>query len=175
MSDRARVAVIGAGLMGHGIAQVMAAAGHSVAVHDPDSYTLAHVPDRIREILELVGGDPATLDRVRLAGSVQSAAHDAALVFEAAPERMEIKRSIFRELGACAPGDAVLATNTSVMSITEIAEGLTHADRVVGTHWWNPPYLVPLVEVVPGRETDEAVVQRTIDVLDRAGKVAVRV
>jgi len=161
--------------MGHGIAQVMAAAGHPVAVHDPDSETLARIPERIREIVDLVGGDPTMLERVRLADALETATRDAAFVFEAAPERMEIKRSIFAELGRCAPREAVLATNTSVMSITEIAEGLSAANRIVGTHWWNPPYLVPLVEVVAGGATDEAVVRATIDVLKQAGKVAVRV
>jgi 3-hydroxybutyryl-CoA dehydrogenase len=161
--------------MGHGIAEVMAAAGHPVAVHDPESATLARVPERIREIVDLLGADAGTVDRVRLADSIESAAQNAAFVFEAAPERMEIKRAIFAELSACAAPDAVLATNTSVISITEIAEGQSRADRVVGTHWWNPPYLVPLVEVVPGRETNETVVGSVIEALSRAGKVAVRV
>jgi 3-hydroxybutyryl-CoA dehydrogenase len=170
-----RVAVLGGGLMGHGIAQVFVAGGHDVRVHDPDAGVLASVPDRVAANLTALGRSPGPAERIGLCDTVADAVVDAEWVFEAAPERIEVKRAVFAELESCAPADAVLATNTSVIPVGRIAAGLSSAGRVVGTHWWNPPYLVPLVEVVEAERTEPDVVARTIALLTSVGKEAVHV
>jgi 3-hydroxybutyryl-CoA dehydrogenase len=170
-----RVAVLGGGLMGHGIAQVFAASGHDVRVHDPDAAVLASVPERVAANLTALGRSPAPAERIALCDTLADAVADAEWVFEAAPERIEVKRAVFAELEACAPAGAILATNTSVIPVGRIAAGLSTAGRVVGTHWWNPPYLVPLVEVVEAEGTEPGVVARTIALLASVGKEAVHV
>lgn len=168
-----RAAVIGGGLMGHGIAQVLAVGGMDVVVHDPISEALQAVPARISANLQALG---VAVDlRVELEPDLERAAADADWIFEAAPEDLELKQQIFERLDAAAPADAVLATNTSVMKVGDIAMRARKRGRIVGTHWWNPPFLVPLVEVVQGPETEPATIQRTISLLDALGKTPVHV
>jgi 3-hydroxybutyryl-CoA dehydrogenase len=170
-----KIGIVGGGLMGHGIAQVLAAHGATVTVHDPDPETLDSVPARIRSNLEQLGQDTAIAGRVQLSKTLDHAVADADWVFEAAPERMELKQAIFEQLDAGAPSHAILATNTSVMRVTEIAARTKHPERVVGTHWWNPPFLVPLVEVVQGERTDPSTVRSAMALLAEAGKTPVHV
>lgn len=99
----------------------------------------------------------------------------AQVVFEAAPEKLDLKRAIFAEVEAHAPQDAILASNTSVMPITLIMEGLKHRNRVLGTHWWNPAHMIPLVEVIATEWTDSAVMDQMVDLLAGAGKSPVKV
>jgi 3-hydroxybutyryl-CoA dehydrogenase len=170
-----RVGVIGAGLMGHGIAQVFAGAGAEVRVFDPDPTARADLRGRIATNLEALGEPADCLARVRPVDSIAAAAEGAELLVEAAPESLAVKRRIFAELGALAP-EAILASNTSVIRIGEIAAAVKRSPgRVVGTHWWNPPHLVPLVEVVEAESTDAATVERTIAILAAVGKVPVHV
>lgn len=171
----ARAAVIGGGLMGHGIAQVLAVGGLEVAVHDPVASVLDAVPRRIAENLQALSLDPGALNRITLAGSLREAVAGADWVFEAAPERLELKQEVFAQLDDATPADVVLATNTSVLSVGEIAAGASGRHRIIGTHWWNPPFLIPLVEVVQAPDTDPAVVARTVDLLTALGKTAVHV
>jgi 3-hydroxybutyryl-CoA dehydrogenase len=170
-----KIGIVGGGLMGHGIAQVLAGQGATVTVHDPDEQTLSDVPARIASNLEQLGQDTSIAGRVKLAKTLDHAVSDADWVFEAAPERMELKQAIFAQLDETTPPEAILATNTSVMRITEIAAKTKHPERVVGTHWWNPPYLVPLVEVVQGERTDPQTVDRAMELLREAGKTPVHV
>jgi 3-hydroxybutyryl-CoA dehydrogenase len=167
--------VIGAGLMGHGIAQVLAGSGGRVRVFDPDRGALDSLHDRMQSNLELVGGDAAALDRVTPVGSLADAAEGADFVVEAAPENLELKQSIFAELDESTAEETILATNTSVMSVREIGSRARTGHRVVGTHWWNPPYLIPLVEVVETNNTSQETVARTIEILEAAGKSPVHV
>lgn len=169
-----KVAVVGAGLMGHGIAQVFAAAGHPVAITDPSPEALASVHERVRRNLERAGADPESADRIDLLDTPEEAVHGAAFVFEAAPERLDLKRQLFGRLAVAAP-DAILASNTSVMSIGEIAQDAERPERVVGTHFWNPPHLIPLVEVTQAERTSDAAVERTMALLAGAGKTPVHV
>lgn len=165
-----RIAVIGAGLMGHGIAQVFAVAGHEVSIHDISQEALASVRSRIAGNLASLEQDTAAAERVTPAADLALAVREADVVFEAGPEDLAWKRELFARLHAAAPTHAILASNTSVIPITEIMAGLPSAHRALGTHWWNPPYLVPLVEVIKTRDTDAAVAQRMFDLLARAGK-----
>jgi 3-hydroxybutyryl-CoA dehydrogenase len=170
-----KIGIVGGGLMGHGIAQVLAGKGAIVTVHDPDEQTLNSVPERIAKNLTTLGQDTALADKVGLAPTLEGVAGDADVVFEAAPERMALKQDVFAQLDAIAKPEAILASNTSVMRITEIAADAKRPERVVGTHWWNPPYLVPLVEVVQGEKTAAQTVKRTIELLTEAGKTPVHV
>ena len=146
--SKARIAVIGAGLMGHGIAWLFAAAGHPVKVVDRDQAALDRLPARLAEIAELLGADVLPLGRVSAGTDVAAAVADADLVIEAAPEKLALKREIFAALERFAPAEAILATNTSAIPIGTIAEVVADKRRVLGVHFWNPPYLVPLVEIV---------------------------
>lgn len=170
-----RVAIVGAGLMGHGLAQVFAEAGAEVRIHDPEPAHLSSVPDRVRANLQRLERDVHAADRITLCERLEEAVPGAELVVEAGPENPAIKQAIFGKLDALAGADAVLATNTSSIPIEQIAAGAANRGRVVGTHWWNPPYLIPLVEVVPTGDTREDVVTRTMELLRSAGKTAVRV
>jgi 3-hydroxybutyryl-CoA dehydrogenase len=171
----ASIAVVGGGLMGHGIAQVFATAGAEVAVHDPAPEVLASVPARIAANLRLLGADEAIASRVKLAGSLEEAVADADWVFEAAPEQLSLKRDLFARIDVIASSDCVLATNTSAIRVTEIAAELASPERVLGTHWWNPPYLVPLVEVVQAERTDPELIDKAMTLLAHAGKTPVHV
>jgi 3-hydroxybutyryl-CoA dehydrogenase len=168
-----RAAVIGGGLMGHGIAQVLALGGLDVVVHDPVPEALAAVPGRIQANLDALG--VRTEVEVALESELERAATDADWVFEAAPETLALKQELFERLDAAAPPDAVLATNTSVMRVGDVAARARRRGRIVGTHWWNPPFLVPLVEVVQGPETEPATIDRTLSLLESLGKTAVHV
>ncbi|MXW10416.1 MAG: 3-hydroxyacyl-CoA dehydrogenase family protein [Gammaproteobacteria bacterium] len=150
--------------MGHGIAQVAAMAGHRVTLHDPDAGAADRGLARIRANLEKgvslgkVSEErrTAALDRIAPAASLATACAEADLVVEAAPERMELKRSLFREVEAAAPPSALLATNTSSLSIDAIAEVLADPGRFLGLHFFNPVHLMALVEVVRGNRTGDA-------------------
>jgi 3-hydroxybutyryl-CoA dehydrogenase len=170
-----RVAVVGAGLMGHGIAQVFAAAGFEVAVTDPDAGVLASVPDRARANLAAIGTDPAAADAIELLPELEQAVARADFVIEAAPEDLELKSELHARISRAVGAETILATNTSVISVGEIAADADDPGRVVGTHWWNPPYLIPLVEVVEAEATRPETVRRTIDLLEEVGKSPVHV
>jgi 3-hydroxybutyryl-CoA dehydrogenase len=169
------VAVVGAGLMGHGIAQVLATRGVAITLHDPEREALASAPGRVAANLEALGLDAAVAQRIRLEPDLASAVGAADVIFEAAPEDLALKQELFARLDELAPAESILATNTSVMRVTEIAARATRPERIVGTHWWNPPYLVPLVEVVQGEHTRAAVVDRVSALLIRLGKTPVHV
>ncbi len=161
--------------MGHGITQVLAQSGMDVAVHDPVPDVLEAVPARVAENLRALDQDTAALNRIVLAPTLEDAVADAEWVFEAAPEKLELKQELFAQLDDATAPDVVLATNTSVMSVTEIAARARVKRRIIGTHWWNPPFLIPLVEVVQTQETDPDVVARTLAFLSAVGKTPVHV
>lgn len=175
LASGARAAVVGAGLMGHGIAQVLATGGVPVSVYDPEASVLAAVPERVVENLRALGRDPGAVSAITLAPTLREAVLDADWVFEAAPEKLALKQEIFAELDEATRAEAVLATNTSVMSVSEIASRARGRRRILGTHWWNPPFLIPLVEVVQAPHTDPAVVKRTLGFLATLGKTPVHV
>ena len=170
MQDKTQISVIGAGLMGHGIAQVFAAGGHLVRVYDPDYAALSSVRDRVRRNLEDLGEDATAAELVFPVEDLGECVSGADVVIEAGPENLELKRKLFLQLELMAPARAILASNTSVIPITHIVQDLKTAGRAMGTHWWNPPYLVPLVEVVKTVRTEEAAAQRMFDLLVAVGK-----
>ena len=162
-SSNAVVAVVGAGTMGHGIAQVAAQAGYAVHLADALPGAAARGLERIRANLEgavqrgkaSAAERDAALARIAVAADALTAARGAALVIEAVPEDLDLKCSLFRALGGAAP-EAVLATNTSSLSVAAIAAASGRPERVVGMHFFNPVHLMRLVEVVTHEGTSPA-------------------
>ncbi len=173
--EKPRIAVIGAGLMGHGIAYLFAAAGHEVRVQDPAPVARETLPQRLREICDLLGKDQTVADRVAAGESIEWAAQGAGILIEAALEQLPLKREIFAELERVAPADAILASNTSALPITRIADGLKTRHRIVGSHFWNPPHLVPLVEIVLMGPENRRAADRLAGSLRAAGRYPVLV
>jgi len=175
------VAVLGAGTMGHGIAQAMAMAGHPVRLQDVEPEALEHAVERIRDNLnqgvELEKVAPGTRDRalarITTSSSAAEAAEGAAVVIEAVPERLELKQRVLAEAAGHASDDALLASNTSSLSITDIASVLPARDRVVGTHFFNPVHIMDLVEVVRGDDSDPRHVARAVALAREADKTPI--
>ena len=131
--------------MGHGIASIFAAAGNRVAIYDPDRAALNSVIQRISKIFNLLEQSPANLDKIFTYDKIETAVDQADVVIEAAPERLELKKIIFDQLVQETSAETILATNTSGIPIEQIAKDTKEPERIVGTHFWNPPHLVPLV------------------------------
>ncbi|MBC3504835.1 3-hydroxyacyl-CoA dehydrogenase family protein [Pseudomonas sp. SWRI59] len=170
--------IVGAGLMGHGIAQVFAHAGHKVTIFDPDAATLDAAPQRVAHNLEQMGiASAPVLANITFSTDLQTAAREADIVIEAVPEKLELKQQLFIDIARHSPDHTVFASNTSVIPITSIGELLppNAKARLVGTHWWNPPHLVPLVEVVRTKFTSEAVFDWTFELMLALGKSPVKV
>jgi 3-hydroxybutyryl-CoA dehydrogenase len=167
---KARIAVIGAGLMGHGIAQVFALAGHEVTIYDAFAATLDTGKSRIFTNLQDLGEDTRAVERVTPQGDLAKAVREADYVVEAVLEDLPLKQRLFAEVEKHVRPDTILASNTSVIPITKIMEGLARRERALGTHWWNPPFLVPLVEVIETQWTDPKVVTWTMALHADAGK-----
>jgi 3-hydroxybutyryl-CoA dehydrogenase len=175
MVEKPAIAVIGAGLMGAGIALVFAAAGHPVALFDALEGARTTALPRIRDNLKAVGLDPIAADAINLHAQLAKAVADADFVIEAAPEDLALKQALFIEIEDAARPTAILASNTSVIPITAIMARLRNKSRALGTHWWNPPYLVPLVEVIRTVDTSDAAIDATLELLLSVGKTAVEV
>jgi 3-hydroxybutyryl-CoA dehydrogenase len=173
-----RVVVIGAGTMGHGIAQVAAMAGYDVTLTDTALDLAERGIDRIRENLD--GGvtrgkvtaaeRDATMARLRASASIADAAADADIAIEAVPERLDLKTRIFAALVDATPDRAILASNTSSLSITEMQDATASPGRVIGLHFFNPVHINRLVEVVRGRRTDAHVVDDATAFVRALGK-----
>ena len=175
MTEKPAIAIIGAGLMGAGIALVFAAANHRVALFDAMAEARATALPRIRDNFKAIGLDPAAAAAVILHSQLATAVADADFVIEAAPEDLALKQALFAEIEDAAKPAAIFASNTSVIPITSIMERLRNKVRALGTHWWNPPYLVPLVEVIRTVNTSDAAVEATLKLLASVGKTAVEV
>ncbi len=177
----AGVGVLGAGTMGTGIAQIAALGGYETRLYDPDAAAAENAEIRLGEALakglsharwtELEAEE--ALDRVSATTDLEDLA-ECELLIEAAPEKIELKRDLFRAVAAvCAP-DAVLATNTSSLRVTDIAAGVPHPERLVGMHFFNPPALMKLVEVVATERSSEAALAATEAVALRMGRTPIR-
>jgi 3-hydroxybutyryl-CoA dehydrogenase len=172
---KARIAVVGAGLMGHGIAQVFALAGHAVTITDQHKPSLDTAKERIAKNLRDLGDDPKAVERVTPVADLGDCVREADYVVEAVLEDMPLKQRIFGEIEKNVRPDTILASNTSVMPITEIMKGLQRRDRALGTHWWNPPFLVPLVEVIGTQWTSPQAIDFTMKLHADAGKMPAHV
>jgi 3-hydroxybutyryl-CoA dehydrogenase len=171
----AKIAVIGAGLMGHGIAQVFALAGHAVTITDAHGETLNTAKPRIAANLRELGEDESAVERVSVRADLGEAVREADYVVEAVLEDLALKQKLFAEIERHVRPDTILASNTSVIPITAIMQGLARRERALGTHWWNPPFLVPLVEVIETEWTSAATVAWTMKLHEAAGKTPAHV
>ena len=174
-----RIAVLGAGTMGAGIGQLFAMKGFDVMlIYTCEADRDSNPPGRIKSSLEVLKDNqvvtsdeiPEIMNRIRITESLEEAAGFAEIIFECIIEDLEIKQNYFAELDKLCPLETILASNTSAISITEIAEKAVHKERIIGTHYWNPAYLIPLVEVVKTVHVSEDTVERTCNVLSEAGK-----
>jgi len=169
--------------MGHGIAQIFALGGRQVWLNDLEEDVLIQAELNIQKNLEFFVANglisqeevnPA-LARIKTTTSLEQAAGPADYVVEAVSENLALKQSIFKQLDKICRPETILSTNTSVISITEIASQASNKARIVGTHFWNPPHLIPLVEVIPGEETTSDTVTLAVSLLTDVGKHPVRV
>jgi enoyl-CoA hydratase/3-hydroxyacyl-CoA dehydrogenase len=183
VDDINTVAVLGAGNMGHGIAEVAALAGFDVNLRDIKEEFVQDGYDQIEWSLgKLAEKDQITdeeadaaLDRVTPLVDFEEAVSDADFVIEAVPEKMEIKKDVYSELEEYAPDRAVFATNTSSLSITELSEVTERPEKFCGMHFFNPPVRMQLVEVISGAHTDDETLDLTEDLAEEMGKTPVRV
>ncbi len=181
MNKIKNVAVIGAGLMGAGIAQVVAQAGFMVTVRDVNDDVLQKARATIEKKLASAvtkkrleeAEAKSALARLRFTTDSSLALADAQYVIEAVPEILELKRRVFTEIDDLAPDDAVLATNTSELSIASIADVTKRPDRVIGTHWFFPPQVMKLIEVVTADETSPETLEVTLEFCAALGKETV--
>ncbi len=177
------IGIIGAGLMGHGIAQVFALKGCKVKLFDNDSRVLESAPERIRNNLQtllemrLVESRELEdcLNHLRLCRTLTEMCEGVELAIEAVSENLDLKRAVFLDLERLTPPQTILCSNTSGISIGLISEKLRFKERVVGTHFWNPPHIVPCVEVIKSQFTADEVFQTVIELMERVGKEPVRV
>jgi enoyl-CoA hydratase/3-hydroxyacyl-CoA dehydrogenase len=183
VEDIKKIAVMGAGDMGHGIAEVALLAGYKVAMRDIEQRFIDKGFSRIKESLDkLVEKQKVTEDnRKVMLGNIQTfvdiadSVKDADFVIEAVPEVMSLKREVFQAVDAASPKHAIMASNTSTMSITEMASVTKRPEQVVGMHFFNPPVLMKLVEVIKGEKTSQATMQLTYDLALKMNKVPVRI
>ncbi len=181
MKQVERVGVVGAGTMGAGIAQLACLAGCETLLHDPVAEALERGADRLRADLDRgaqrerwsAADAEAAAARLRTAATLTELA-GCDLVVEAAPEKLELKRDLFAELERVCGADAVLATNTSSLPVTEIAAAATAPERICGMHFFNPPALMKLVEVVAGEATAEPALVATSELAERMGRTPIR-
>ena len=172
-----RIAVIGTGMMGPGIAAILALAGHQVTLFGRSDASLQRGLAAANGAMETLCREGlATRERAtKLGGTTQlsEAVTGATFVFESIVEDLAAKQQLFQEIESLATHDAILASNTSGLPITRIAESLQHPERAATTHFWNPPHLMPLVEIVKGERTTDDTVRQLKEVLDGAGKQTV--
>ncbi len=172
---KVNIAVVGAGLMGHGIAQVFALAGHAVTITDAHAKTLDTAKARIATNLRELGEDEGAVEKVHVCADLGEAVRGADYVVEAVVEDLALKQKLFAEIERHVRPDTILASNTSVIPITAIMQGLARRERALGTHWWNPPFLVPLVEVIETAWTSAETVAWTMKLHEDAGKTPAHV
>jgi len=174
--------VIGSGIMGSGIAIACALNQVNVYVNDVSEEILDKSKRFIIDILnklweeEIIDEDPSeVIDRIYFIRDLKTAVSDSYIIFESVPEKLDVKRDLFRRIGKV-NDNAILASNTSVIKISDISEGLEVRERIIGVHWMNPPYILPIVEVAPSRYTNDDITSKTIIYLRNIlGKIVVKV
>ena len=176
------VALLGAGMVGHGLALHFAKAGYQVSLYSRTQQTLDKAIENIKSNLPaLLQGQAKVEDeidriitRIRTTRNMGEAVVKASIIIESVAEDLRVKQDLFKELDQMCPRDVILATNTSVISITGIACKAKNRDRIVGSHFWFPPYLIPLVEVVKGKDTSDETMEITYQFMRRAGKYPIK-
>jgi enoyl-CoA hydratase/3-hydroxyacyl-CoA dehydrogenase len=178
MSSIKKVTVLGSGVMGHGIAQIAAIAGYDVALRDIEKSFLDRAMDKIKwSLAKMVEKKKLTqteadrvFSRIIPMTDIQQAMKDTDLLIEAVPEDMDLKKKVYHELNKYADSKTVYASNTSTLPITEMGALTDRPQRFVGVHFFNPPQLMQLVEVIPGAKTDQSTIDLAINFIAHIGK-----
>ncbi len=176
-----KLAIIGAGLLGHGIAQVFSMRGYEVNLLDLNDDLLKKGLQRIEWSLNKFvekrrirkEDAEAALSRIKITTSYEEAAKDIDLAIEVVSEKMNIKKMVFAKLDEITPPYAIIATNTSTLSITEMGRATNRPDKVVGMHWFNPPQLMQLIEVIKGEDTSDETVKIILELSKQIGKTPI--
>lgn len=176
-----KAAVIGSGAMGHGIAQILAMSGYQVVIVDISDELLQKGKEKIKWSLEKFvekkrirrEDADAALARITTTTSYEEACKEIDLAIEAVPEKMELKKKVFTTLDSIAPAHALLASNTSTLSITEMGNATKRPDKVAGMHFFNPPQLMALVEVIKGENTSQETISTLTELAKKLGKTPV--
>ncbi|MEM3543975.1 MAG: 3-hydroxyacyl-CoA dehydrogenase family protein, partial [Nitrososphaerota archaeon] len=176
-----KVAVIGAGVMGHGISQVFAMKGYNVNIVDVSEEILRKALQNIEWSLSKFAEKKrirkedveAALSRIKATTSYEEAVKDVDFMIEAVSENIELKKKIFSRVDQLAPPHAILASNTSTLSISEMGRATRRPDKVVGMHWFNPPQLMQLIEVIKGDETSDETVDSVVELSKNLGKTPI--
>lgn len=180
--EMSSVALLGAGMIGHGLALHFAKAGYQVFLYSRTQQTLGKALESIKSNLPALLQEQANvkseiekiISRIKTTTDLAKAVSNVPIIIESVAEDLKIKQDLFKELDQMCPKDTILATNTSVISITEIASKATNRNRIVGTHFWFPPYLIPLVEVVKGKDTSDETLETTYHFMKKAGKYPIK-
>ena len=177
-----QITVLGSGVMGHGIAQGFAMGGYPVVLYDIDDALLRVALSHIRESLALfreaglVSTEEATavMERLSVSTDLKQAVENSEFIIEVIPEILDLKQSVLKEVEALCPGNAIIASNTSHLRVSEVFASLEDPSRSVGAHYFNPPQICPTVEVVKGEGTSDATLSLTYDLMKKIKKVPVR-
>ena len=182
VEDVKAIGVIGAGIMGHGLAQLFASKGYSVYLHDIDDKYLHRAIENARQNLTLMAEKgirlesdiDSIMDQIKTTTNLKHAAAPSQLIIEAVPENLELKQKLFQDLEEVSQPETIIGTNSSVISISDITSKCQSKWRMLGIHFWFPPYIIPLVEVIKGKETADETVETTYQFMNKAGKYAVK-
>ncbi len=169
-------------MVGHGLALHFARAGYQVSLYSRSQQTLDKAIENIQSNLPVLLRGQASVEdetkkiisRIKTTRNIDEAVAKAPIIIESVAEDLKVKQDLFNELDERCPGDVILATNTSVISITAIASKAKNRSRIVGTHFWFPPYLIPLVEVVKGKDTSSETMETTYQFMKKAGKYPIK-
>jgi 3-hydroxybutyryl-CoA dehydrogenase len=179
--DIRNITLLGAGMIGNGLALHFAKAGYQVSLYSRTQQTIDKAIESTRSNLSLLLQKPAGSDeiekiisRIKTTTDLKKSIVNAPIIIESVAENLKIKQDLFKELDEICPRETILATNTSVISITEIASKSKNRSRILGTHFWFPPYLIPLVEVIKGKDTSDEVMELTYQFMKKAGKHPIR-
>ena len=175
------ITVLGSGIMGHGIAQISAMAGYNIVLRDIEQKFLDKAMEKIKWSLDkLVSKERISLEeeseilsRIKPIVDLKDAVHDSDLVIEAVPEIMDLKKKVYAELDKVAGDQVIFASNTSTLPISEIANTLSRPDKFIGIHFFNPPQLMKLVEIIPGQKTSDDILNLIIDLVKSVNKTSV--
>ena len=175
------ITVLGSGIMGHGIAQVYAMAGYNIVLRDIEQKFLDKAMEKIKWSLDkLVSKERISLEeeskilsRIKPIVDLKDAVHDSDLVIEAVPEIMDLKKKVYAELDKVAGDQVIFASNTSTLPISEIANTLSRPDKFIGIHFFNPPQLMKLVEIIPGQKTSDDILNLIINLVKSVNKTPV--
>lgn len=181
MYDINQITVLGSGIMGHGIAQVSAMAGYEVVIRDIQQSFLDKAMDKIKwsvsKLAEKKKIDQSEaeriLNRIHPIVDIQQALKDSELIIEAVPEDLKLKKKVYEELDRYTNEDVIFASNTSTLPISEISSFTTRPSKIIGLHFFNPPQLMQLVEVIPGEKTKQEITDLAINFVNKVGKTPI--